>query len=604
MMTPIPPHFGEYQTIKPLGEGGMGQVYLAFDSKLQRYVAIKTLHQHVLAELSTEYAQRFDLEARAIAKLKHPHIVSLYHFGEEQGLAYMVMEFVEGHDLKYYFDKNITFTLPEVMRLMSGLLDALAHAHDKNVWHRDIKPANVMIDIDGEVKLTDFGVSRMADQNEHSRVGTMVGTLQYMSPEQIQALPVSQRSDIFAAGLILYQFLCGVRAFQGSDYEIRQQIVNQMPAPPSSIQPGLPAALDGVIARALAKQPEQRFATAREFLLALRQAIGERQEPVLDMDATRMFYASHGSKTKLEREIQMPSKGQRSAASESAEIAFWESIKNSQDAEEFTLYLSRFPQGIYASLAHKRIERLQGATSAASLPANSGVQGARRIEPSFSAAHEAMPVPPAPAMPAPAPRKWMLPAGAAGAVLLLLGAWFLRAPEPTGNPQANGGIAAAPRASAPLAQMAQSSVSAPLAPAASSTLPGPPPALLAELNMAQTHKAAVEKHSQQVAEKLNKDARENEAERIAKHNIEQAKLKTGNSLCLVTDSKMPVKQDGKTEAETCTAARQRAQTWIAGWNTPAGQAKGHDKFRDGHIGECQCNGGECAVEISYQAPCL
>jgi eukaryotic-like serine/threonine-protein kinase len=181
----IPATLGKFDILKTLGKGGMGTVYLGYDKKLHRHVAIKTIHRDDLVsdEISSEYARRFELEAKAIAKLNHPNIVNVYDSGEEGDTAYLVMEFVEGHDLKYYFDKQLIFSLAEVMRLMGELLEALAHAHDKGVWHRDIKPANVMIDINGQVKLTDFGVSRIADSNDHrTRMGTMVGTLYYMSP--------------------------------------------------------------------------------------------------------------------------------------------------------------------------------------------------------------------------------------------------------------------------------------------------------------------------------------------------------------------------------------------------------------------------------------
>lgn len=396
---------GKFDIIKTLGKGGMGTVYLGYDKKLHRHVAIKTIRHEELVgdELLTEYARRFELEAKAIAKLNHPNIVSVYDSGEEGDTAYLVMEFVEGHDLKYYFDKKIKFELAEALRLTIDLLEALAHAHDKGVWHRDIKPANVMIDAKGQIKLTDFGVSRITDNTERSRVGTMVGTLHYMSPEQVLNTGVTHLSDIFAAAVIMYELLTQTRPFAGSDFEISNKIVRDNATPPSQIAPNITPRLDAILAKAMAKQPDQRYANAKDFVVDLKIAITELKEPVIDHDATMCFYASHGSKNTVEP-LSSPDNRPRigsttpvthgsgsnataTAPSENAEIEFWRSIKDSTDSDEFSMYLSLFPQGTYTTLARKRIEKLSDSKPVSTAPtsptAAATAPTAGKTEPSF-----------------------------------------------------------------------------------------------------------------------------------------------------------------------------------------------------------------------------
>lgn len=421
----IPSTLGKYAISKTLGKGGMGTVYLGFDKKLNRHVAIKTIRhdESSSGEIAAEYSRRFEIEAKAVAKLNHPNIVSVYDTGDEADTAYLVMEFVEGHDLKYYFDKKIRFSLDESLRLTIGLLEALGHAHDKGVWHRDIKPANVMIDTTGQVKLTDFGVSLIADNAERSRAGTMVGTVAYMSPEQIQGLPINNRTDIFAAGIILYQFLTHKRPFTGNDFEMQRKIINEQPDAPSLYNPELPPTLDKVVAKAMAKLPEHRYASAKEFIADIRAALGGRKEPAFDIEGTRAFYASQGSKNSLDQErasAKAPGAGSDASAqgdklaknpsseshntaksiitsqtspSEHAEIEFWRSIKDGTDPEEYALYLTRFPGGTYAELARRRVEKYgdPSATSAPS-PVSKPKAGQRKVEPSFDMAMDDEPV--------------------------------------------------------------------------------------------------------------------------------------------------------------------------------------------------------------------
>ncbi len=275
MNAPQPPtQLGRYRIVKVLGRGAMGVVYEGLDPRLERPVAIKTiLKGHLLEEtLADEYSARFVREAQAAARLSHPNIVTVFDFGEQGEVAYLVMEFIRGRELAHAFDSGERFALSQALRIMAELLEALDYAHAQGVVHRDVKPANVMIDAGGRVKLTDFGVARLADAGQDRTVpGTMVGTPSYMSPEQIQGLAVGSRADLFAAGVILYQFLTGQRPFAGAGpFAVHKQIVHDDAMPPTRHNSALPAVLDAIVARALAKSPDDRFESAAAFAAALR----------------------------------------------------------------------------------------------------------------------------------------------------------------------------------------------------------------------------------------------------------------------------------------------------------------------------------------------
>ncbi len=270
-------HLGRYQIVRVLGRGAMGVVYEGLDPRLNRPVAIKTiLKSHLLDEtMAEEYAARFEREAQAVGRLAHPNIVTLHDFGVEGEIAYIVMEFIRGRELASHFEAGDYFDLPEAVRIMGELLDALAYAHSQGIVHRDIKPANVMIDETGRVKLTDFGVARVSDANtDRTQPGTMVGTPSYMSPEQILGMAVGSRTDLFAAGVVLYQFLAHDKPFKGTgSWDVQRRIVNDPAVPPSKLNPAVPRAFDAIVAKALAKQPEQRHADAAVFAAELRTAL-------------------------------------------------------------------------------------------------------------------------------------------------------------------------------------------------------------------------------------------------------------------------------------------------------------------------------------------
>src|SRR5213083_2899096 len=351
---------GRYQLERVLGKGAMGIVYEALDPKLHRKVAIKTILVSQLdEETAKDFSMRFVREAHAVARLNHPNIVQVYDFGEEGDIAYLVMEFIRGDELKSSLATGGQFDRKECVRIMCELLDALDFAHEAGVVHRDIKPANVMLDGQGRTKLTDFGVARVTDADrthaERTQAGTMVGTPAYMSPEQIQGQRIDRRTDIFSAGIILYQFLTGQKPFTGEGaWTVAKKIVQEDPPMPSSINVALSPEFDRVVAKALAKDPDQRFATAREFSQALKRA-AEGKPAIPEAEPTLV----------LPREARVPQATHPEALrSGEMELEFWRSIKDSDDPNDFELYMRQFPQGVYASLAARKAAKLRSGSPA------------------------------------------------------------------------------------------------------------------------------------------------------------------------------------------------------------------------------------------------
>ena len=399
---------GRYQLERVLGKGAMGVVYEALDPKLHRKIAIKTiLKSHLDEETAREYSMRFVREAQAVARLNHPNIVQVYDFGEEGDVAYLAMELIRGKELKAFFDANERFELKEVVRIMCELLDALDFAHNAGIIHRDIKPANVMLDAQGRAKLTDFGVARLSDVDrthaERTQAGTMVGTPAYMSPEQVQGQAIDRRTDIFSSGVILYQFLTGKKPFTGEGaWTIAKNIIHENPALPSSFDVSLSPEYDKVVNKALAKNPEHRFASGREFAHALRGII-EGRGAEIDSDATLVPdafpipgdpapgarvapTAPEQSRSSRSAEDSRPSR--TASQSQEVEVEFWRSIKDSTESEDFDLYVQQFPQGAYAALARRKIEKLQRGTAPAPTGEDSGARD-RQAEEADAARREA-----------------------------------------------------------------------------------------------------------------------------------------------------------------------------------------------------------------------
>jgi len=357
---------GRYDIERVLGEGAMGVVYEGNDTRLHRKVAIKTILKSALgSDSAKEYSQRFAREAQAVARLNHPNIVQVFDFAEEGDVAYIVMELVRGRELKTFFDAKERFELKEAVHIMGELCEALHFAHEASIIHRDIKPANVMIDSMGRVKLTDFGVARIADPDrtisDKTQAGTVVGTPAYMSPEQIQGGVIDRRTDIFSAGVILYEFLCGAKPFTGSGaWTIAKKILSDHPAPPSSVDPALSPLFDAVISKALAKNAKDRYQTARHFGFALQRAFegeaeAEEVEKTLQIRAMPLSAMPQaGDATEL-RTVPLPQ-----PRIKATELEFWRSIKDGNDSADFQLYIEQFPHGIYVALARRKIAKLQG----------------------------------------------------------------------------------------------------------------------------------------------------------------------------------------------------------------------------------------------------
>src|SRR6185369_15086576 len=235
---------GRYDLVRVLGKGAMGIVYEGRDPNLERRVAIKTVKvENLSEEAAAEYEARFRTEARSAARLQHPNIVSVYDSDRDGDIAFLVMEYIQGDDLKHHLDKGVRYTLEQSLKMIRDLLSALDYAHKQGIVHRDIKPANLLIEPGGRVKLTDFGVARMQDSGDATRTqGNMIGTLKYMSPEQVQGQKTDSRTDLFSVGVVLYQLLTDTRPFDGdNDFSIIHQIIGHKPAAPSSINPRLPS---------------------------------------------------------------------------------------------------------------------------------------------------------------------------------------------------------------------------------------------------------------------------------------------------------------------------------------------------------------------------
>ena len=268
---------GPYRIINQIGKGGMATVYKAYQASVDRYVAVKVLPSQ-LAE-SKEFAARFQQEARIIAKLEHPHILPVFDYGESEGVAYFVMRYLDAGTLKDKMESGRPLPLDVIDRIFTQLADALSYAHGHGVVHRDLKPANALIDSQGNVFLTDFGIARLLESASPrlTQTDAIMGTPAYISPEQAQAHPVDQRSDIYSLGIILYEMVTGSVPFVAETplAVLFKHISDPLP-PPSLVKSDVPPQIEQVILKALAKDPRDRFATAAEFVAAWKRALEER----------------------------------------------------------------------------------------------------------------------------------------------------------------------------------------------------------------------------------------------------------------------------------------------------------------------------------------
>jgi hypothetical protein len=266
-------NLGAYRIIEQIGRGGMATVYKAFHAAMDRYVAIKVLPRELAA--SPEFTGRFRREARTIANLEHPHILPVYDSGESDGVAYLVMRYLEAGTLKDRMDEG-PLSLAQVDRYFSQLADALGYAHRKGVIHRDLKPSNALVDAQDNLFLTDFGIAKLLEDGSTrlTATGGVIGTPAYMSPEQGQGRPVDQRSDIYSLGVVLYEMVTGKVPFEAETplAVLMQHIQDPLPLP-STVKPGVPPAVEQVILKALAKDPDDRYPSATEFLEAWKAAM-------------------------------------------------------------------------------------------------------------------------------------------------------------------------------------------------------------------------------------------------------------------------------------------------------------------------------------------
>ena len=270
----LPPELNQkYEVRGTLGAGAMGTVYDAVDRIIERRVAIKVVNRPNESDPeAVEAHARFRREAQAAGRLSHPNIVGVYDYGENASQAWIVMELVEGGSLKGRLDRQERFPVPEIVRIMGEVCAALNYSHQRGVVHRDIKPGNIMMTTDGQVKIADFGIARL-ENSSMTQVGTLIGTPSYMAPEQFRGEPVDLRADIWAAGVMLYQLLTGEKPFEGGFSAVMHKALNTEPPPPSQLSVTTPRGFDAVIAKALAKRPEDRYRSAAEFGEAIRSAV-------------------------------------------------------------------------------------------------------------------------------------------------------------------------------------------------------------------------------------------------------------------------------------------------------------------------------------------
>lgn len=262
-------NYGRYQIIKEIGKGSMGMVYQAHDPDIDRWVALKVLREDRL--ISETFVQRFLKEAKTIGRLSHPNIVSIYDVGQDHGTVYIAMEFLDGEPLNTTMAKE-RFGLEEVINLGIRVAETLDYAHQKGIVHRDIKPSNIIVQEDGQIKITDFGIAHIEDPSSlvQTQAGEILGTPAYMSPEQALSRPVDGRSDLFSLGIILYELSTGKRPFGGESLAaVFQAITQDTPPLPSKIDSSLPHDFSQIVMQCLDKNPDARFSTGKALVAAL-----------------------------------------------------------------------------------------------------------------------------------------------------------------------------------------------------------------------------------------------------------------------------------------------------------------------------------------------
>ena len=274
---------GNYRILERIGRGGMASVYKAYQPSLERHVAVKVIHEQLAAD-DEQFSKRFQREAKAVASLRHPNIIQVFDFGTVGDVSYMVMEYVEGTTLKAKLhgssERGETMPLEEANRIFQSVASALEYAHRQGMVHRDIKPANVMLTPKGEVILTDFGIARIVGGTRYTATGAVVGTPAYLSPEQGQGERGDERSDIYALGVVLYEMVTGQVPFDADTplAVIFKHISDPLP-PPRQLNPDVPEAVEQVILKALAKNPDDRYYRVADMARALKDAMASKPAP-------------------------------------------------------------------------------------------------------------------------------------------------------------------------------------------------------------------------------------------------------------------------------------------------------------------------------------
>ena len=265
---------GRYEILAELGQGAMGVVYKARDPMLDRVVAIKTVNLTLPKEELAEYEARFYQEAKAAGGLSHRNIVTIYDIGRSERIAYMAMEFLEGDELRKLLQARDPIPVSQALEIGAQVAEGLQYAHERQIIHRDIKPANIMVLHDGLVKITDFGIARMRNNEVKTMTGMILGSPKYMSPEQVSGKRADTRSDIFSLGVVIYEMLTGTSPFVADNiHGVMYQTMNFNPPAPKTLNPDLPDVLNFIIAKALAKNLDDRYQKSNDLAHDLREAM-------------------------------------------------------------------------------------------------------------------------------------------------------------------------------------------------------------------------------------------------------------------------------------------------------------------------------------------
>ena len=292
-----------YEINAHLGQGGMGNVYRATDMMLGREVALKMLHPQLT--MQPQFLERFKKEARVLAQLLHPNIAVIYNFIEQGGNHFMVMEYVEGTNLDDLLKQHKSLPAEFIVPVFVQALEGLQHAHRKNIFHRDIKPSNIMLTPDGVVKLMDFGIAKVAGEQKMTQVNKIVGTVEFMAPELIQGRDASNASDIYAAGVTMYEMLSGKLPFESdTDFNLMQAILKERVKSPEKLNASIPKALGDIIMKALEKNPASRYEDARAFQRALMNAFPQYRDVNLEiLNKPAAMYAGAAGATRLSDDL-------------------------------------------------------------------------------------------------------------------------------------------------------------------------------------------------------------------------------------------------------------------------------------------------------------